>query len=59
MYILYNTQAVTDQLQACYDLDIHEFILWDPSNKYAYEAINNIVKETSNSGDEIIFNSGD
>ena len=58
-YILYNTQAVTDQLQACYDLDIHEFILWDPSNKYAYEAINNIVKETSNSGDEIIFNSGD
>ncbi len=46
-YILYDTKAVTAQLQACYDLNIHDFILWDPSNKYAYEAINNIILNTS------------
>lgn len=50
-YILYDTKAVTAQLQACYDLGINDFILWDPSNKYAYEAINNIVQNVS--GDSI------
>ena len=48
-YILYDTKAVTDQIQACYDLNINNFILWDPSNKYAYEALNNVI--LSNSGD--------
>ena len=54
-YINYGTSAVTAQLQACYDLNIHDFTLWDPSNKYAYEALNNIVPKVS--GDTI--NSGD
>ena len=56
-YILYDTKAVTAQLQACYDLDIHNFTLWDPSNKYAYEAINNIITNVQTSGD--IISSGD
>ena len=56
-YITYNPKAVTAQLQACYDLDIHDFTLWDPSNKYAYEAINNIITSTAISGDFI--SSGD
>ena len=52
-YILYDTQAVTDQLKACYDLEIYDFTLWDPSNKYAYEAL---VKVNENeSGDLIDF----
>lgn len=46
-YILYNTKAVTDQLQACYDLKIYDFTLWDPSNKYAYEAILNVTENIS------------
>jgi len=54
-YINYGTSAVTAQLQACYDLDIHDFTLWDPSNKYAYEALDNIITKVS--GD--IMNSGD
>lgn len=57
-YILYDTDAVLAQIQACSDLDIHDFTLWDPSNKYAYEALN-MVKEkviqpetnTNSSGD--------
>lgn len=57
-YILYGTEAVTAQLQACYDLNIDEFILWDPSNKYAFEAINNI-KKISVSGDTLENVSGD
>lgn len=56
-YILYDTKAVTAQLQACYDLNIHDFTLWDPSNKYAYEAINNIITDAQTSGD--IISSGD
>lgn len=52
-YILYDTKAVTAQLQACYDLDIHDFILWDPSNKYSYEAINNITFKDSGDSLEI------
>lgn len=47
-YIFYDTSAVTAQLQACYELDIHDFTLWDPNNKYAYEALRN-VEETKNS----------
>lgn len=54
-YINYGTTAVTAQLQACYDLNVHDFTLWDPSNKYAYESLNNIIKKIS--GD--ILNSGD
>ena len=44
-YILYDTSAVSDQIQACYDLGIYDFTLWDPNNKYAYEAIQNISLE--------------
>lgn len=38
-YITYGTEAVKDQIQACFDLRIDEFILWDPSNKYCYDAL--------------------
>lgn len=56
-YILYDESAVTKQLQACYDLKIYDFTLWDPNNKYAYEAINNIVVD-NNFSDEVLV-SGD
>lgn len=54
-YILYDTQAVIDQLKACYDLEIYDFTLWDPSNKYAYEAL---VKVNENKSGDLII-SGD
>lgn len=41
-YLTYGDKEVTDQVQALYDLDMHDFCLWDPSNKYCYSAINNI-----------------
>ena len=46
-YILYDSKAVTAQLQACYDLKIYDFTLWDPNNKYAYESVLNIVEVPS------------
>ncbi|MBO5143771.1 MAG: putative glycoside hydrolase [Clostridia bacterium] len=61
-YIVYGTTAVTAQLQACHDLDINDFILWDPSNKYAFEAINNVITptfESNLSGDSLKDVSGE
>ena len=49
-YILYDSNAVTAQLQACYDLGIYDFTLWDPSNKYAYDAIQKINTMSQNLG---------
>lgn len=53
-YILYDTEAVAAQIKACYDLGIEDFSLWDPNNKYAYEAIQLIKEDNSdenNSGE--------
>ena len=38
-YQSYGTAAVKDQIQACYDLGVNSFTLWDPSNKYCYDAL--------------------
>ena len=38
-YLNYSTNQVKDQIQACYDLRIQTFTLWDPSNKYCYDAL--------------------
>ena len=42
-YLNYSTNQVKDQIQACYDLRIQTFTLWDPSNKYSYEALQQAV----------------
>lgn len=38
-YVNYTTEQVKSQIQACYDLRIQSFTLWDPSNKYCYDAL--------------------
>lgn len=38
-YLLYSTEQVKSQIQACFDLRINTFTLWDPSNKYCYDAL--------------------
>ena len=38
-YLNYSTNQVKEQIQACYDLRIQSFTLWDPSNKYCYDAL--------------------
>jgi hypothetical protein len=38
-YLNYGTDQVKDQIQATVDLGIEEFILWDPNNKYAFDAL--------------------
>lgn len=38
-YLTYSTEEVKLQIQACYDLRIASFTLWDPSNKYCYDAL--------------------
>ena len=38
-YITYTKKEVSAQIKACYDLGIDDFTLWDPSNKYCYDAI--------------------
>ncbi|MBQ9267102.1 MAG: putative glycoside hydrolase [Clostridia bacterium] len=38
-YLTYGTAEVQSQIQACFDLRIDELILWDPSNKYCYDAL--------------------
>lgn len=38
-YLTYSTEEVKLQIQACYDLRIGSFTLWDPSNKYCYDAL--------------------
>ena len=38
-YITYSSKQVAAQIQASYDLGINDFTLWDPSNKYCYDAI--------------------
>lgn len=38
-YLVYGTKEVLDQIQATYDVGIEEFMLWDPNNKYCYEAL--------------------
>ena len=43
-YQTYDTVAVSKQIQACYDLGLDSFTLWDPSNKYCYDAILNASK---------------
>lgn len=42
-YLNYSTNQVKEQIQACYDLRIQSFTLWDPSNKYCYEALKQCV----------------
>ncbi|MBQ9314777.1 MAG: putative glycoside hydrolase [Clostridia bacterium] len=37
-YQVYDAEAVCAQIKACHDLGINSFTLWDPSNKYCYEA---------------------
>jgi hypothetical protein len=41
-YVTYSTKQVTAQIQASYDLGLNDFTLWDPSNKYCYDAIKNV-----------------
>lgn len=38
-YQSYGTTAVKEQIKACYDLGIETFTLWDPNNKYCYDAL--------------------
>lgn len=38
-YLVYGTEEVKSQIQAAYDLGIEDFCLWDPSNKYCYDAL--------------------
>ena len=38
-YQTYGTEAVKEQIRACYDLGIQSFTLWDPNNKYCYDAL--------------------
>ncbi len=47
-YINYSTEQVAKQIQACYDLGLKDYTLWDPSNKYCYDAINKVVEKVSN-----------
>lgn len=42
-YIVYGNKEVTSQIQALYDLEIYDFCLWDPNNKYCYTAIKDAV----------------
>ena len=42
-YLNYSTNQVKEQIQACYDLRIQSFTLWDPSNKYCYDALQQCV----------------
>lgn len=41
-YTTYSTKQVAAQIQACYDLGLDDFTLWDPSNKYCYDAVNQV-----------------
>ena len=45
-YQSYGSQAVKDQIQACYDLGVDSFTLWDPSNKYCYDALSLIENKS-------------
>jgi hypothetical protein len=48
-YTTYSTKQVAAQIQACYDLGMDDFTLWDPSNKYCYEAIKKVnIKNSVN-----------
>lgn len=38
-YQIYGTNAVKDQIQACFDVGIEGFTLWDPNNKYCFDAL--------------------
>ncbi len=38
-YLKYGTAEVKEQIQACFDLRIDEFTLWDSNNSYCYEAL--------------------
>lgn len=42
-YINYGTDAVKNQIQACYDLRINQFTLWDPNNKYCFDALEKVT----------------
>ena len=41
-YITYTKKEVAEQIKACYELGIDDFTLWDPSNKYCYDAIKDV-----------------
>lgn len=45
-YLVYSTKQVQEQIQACFDLKIGSFTLWDPSNKYCYDALPKCTWET-------------
>lgn len=38
-YQTYENEAVRNQIKACFDVGISSFTLWDPYNKYCYEAL--------------------
>jgi hypothetical protein len=48
-YLNYGTDQVKDQIQATVDLGIEEFILWDPNNKYAFDALEQVKEKTTES----------
>ncbi|MBU0951530.1 MAG: putative glycoside hydrolase [Elusimicrobia bacterium] len=35
----YNSEEVLAQMQACYDNDIYEWLLWNPASKYNFQAL--------------------
>lgn len=45
-YQTYGTDQVAKQIQATYDLGLKDFTLWDPSNKYCYDAITKVTMKT-------------
>lgn len=45
-YQSYGSIAVKVQIQACYDLGVDSFTLWDPNNKYCYDALSLIENKS-------------
>jgi hypothetical protein len=46
-YLNYGTKQVKDQIQATVDVGLEEFILWDPNNKYAFDALEQVKEKTT------------
>lgn len=46
-YQVYGSNAVKEQIQACYDLGLKSFTLWDPNNKYCYDALELVTTNKS------------
>lgn len=57
-YLTYGTEEVRKQIQASYDLGIYDFTLWDPSNKYCYSALEEVIINEVPSRDKLV-ESGD